>query len=68
MILRAAIQPVFPVQGIAGQTQSFTVAAWDWPLITSGSNALYAFLDEGARNLAAKQAADAEKRGSDVKY
>jgi hypothetical protein len=44
------------------------VAAVNWPLVTSGANALYAFLDEGARNVAAKQALDAKKCGGDVKY
>jgi hypothetical protein len=68
VILRAAIQTESPAQGIAGQARSFTVGVWDWPLITSSANALYAFLDQGARNLAAKQAADAKKRGADVKY
>jgi hypothetical protein len=68
VVLRAAIQPESPVQGIAGQTRSFTVAVSDWPLITSGANALYVFLDQGARNLASKQAADAKKRGGDIKY
>jgi hypothetical protein len=68
VVLRAAIQPVSPAQGISGQTRSFTVAAANWPLITSGANALYAFLDQGARSLAAKQAEDAKKRGGDVKY
>jgi len=48
--------------------RSFEVFAFDWPLITSGANALYAFLDQGVREEAAKQAADAKKRGGDVKY
>jgi hypothetical protein len=68
VILNASIQTVSPTQGITGQARYFQVAAYDWPLITSGANALYAFLDQGARDLAAKQAADAKKRGADVKY
>ena len=55
-------------QGISGQTRSFEVFAYDWPHITSGANALYSFLDQRARNLAAKQALDAKKRSGDVKY
>jgi hypothetical protein len=66
--LTATIQMVSPTQGITGQARSFTVTAVDWPLVTSGANALYAFLDQGARDLASKQAADAKKRGGDVKY
>ena len=66
--LTVAIQVVSPTQGITGQARSFTVTAVDWPLVTSGANALYAFLDQGARDLASKQAADAKKRGGDVKY
>lgn len=68
VILNAAIQTVSPARGINGQVRSFEVTAFDWPLITSGAYALYAFLDQGARDLAAKQAADAKKRGGDVKY
>jgi hypothetical protein len=30
------------------------VVAFDWPLLTSGANALHAFLEEGARDVAAK--------------
>ena len=70
VILHASIQAVSAAQGrgINGQTRSFQVFAYDWPLITSGANALYAFLDQGALDVAAKQAADAKKRGGDVKY
>jgi len=68
VILHASIQTVSPAQGINGQTRFFEVFAFHWPLITSGANALYAFLDQGARDIAAKQAADAKKRGGDVKY
>jgi hypothetical protein len=68
VILHASIQTVSATQGISGQARTFEVFACDWPLITSGANALYSFLDQGARDLAAKQAADAKKRGSDVKY
>jgi hypothetical protein len=68
VVLNVSIQTVSPTQGITGQARSFQVTAYDWPLITSGANALYTFLDQGARDLAAKQAADAKKRGGDVKY
>ena len=64
--LRAA-KPVTPAQAASGQTRSFTVAVANWPRITSGTNARYAFLDQGARSLAAKPAEDAKQRG-DVKY
>jgi hypothetical protein len=68
VILDAAIQMVSPTQGITGQAQNFTVGAVDWPLVTSGANALHAFLEQGALDVASKQAADAKKRGGDVKY
>jgi hypothetical protein len=70
VILQASIQAVSAAQGrgMNGQARSFQVVAYDWPLITSGANALYAFLDQGARDLAAKQAADAKKRGGEIKY
>src|SRR5215467_14860659 len=68
VVLHASIHTVSPTQGITGQARGFTVAAFDWPLVTSGANALYAFLDQGARNLAAKEASDAKKRGGDIKY
>ncbi|HKV61636.1 MAG TPA: hypothetical protein VJO16_06970 [Candidatus Acidoferrum sp.] len=68
VILHASIQLVSPAQGINGQTRSFEVLAYDWPLITSGANALYSFLDQGARELAKKAAEDAKKRGKEIKY
>ncbi len=68
VFLHAWIQMVSPTQGISGQVNYFGVSAYDYPLITSGANALYAFLDQGARDVAAKQAADAKKRGGDLKY
>lgn len=68
VILHASIQTVSPAQGINGQTRSFGVYAFDWPLITSGANALYSFLDQGARELAKKAAEDAKKRGAGLKY
>ena len=68
VVLNATIQIEGSSQGIAGKAQGFSVTAVDWPLASSGANALYAFLDEGARDDAAKQAADAKKRGGDVKY
>jgi hypothetical protein len=68
VILTASIQMVSATQGLTGQAQGFQVIAYDWPLMTSGANALYSFLDQGARDVAAKQAADAKKRGGDVKY
>jgi hypothetical protein len=54
VILDASIQTVSPAQGINGQTRSFEVVTFDWPLLTSGANALYAFLNQGARDEAAK--------------
>jgi hypothetical protein len=68
VVLHASIHMVSATQGITGQARGFTVVAFDWPLVTSGANALYAFLDQGARNLAAKEASDAKKRGGDIKY
>ena len=62
VVLRAA-KPVTPAQAASGQTRSFTVAVATWPRITSGTNARYAFLDQGARSLAAKPAEDAKQRG-----
>jgi hypothetical protein len=68
VILNAKIHMDTPAPGMTGKARGFSVAAVDWPLVTSGANALYAFLDQGARDVAAKQAADAKKRGGDVKY
>ena len=68
VMLDATIHMAAPARGLAGQASSFTVSAFDWPLVTSGANALYTFLDQGAREIAAKQAADAKKRGTDLKY
>ena len=68
VVLHASMHMISPTQGITGQARGFTVVAFDWPLVTSGANALYAFLDQGARNLAAKEASDAKKRGGDIKY
>ncbi|HXN22540.1 MAG TPA: hypothetical protein VOA41_07335 [Candidatus Dormibacteraeota bacterium] len=68
VILNAKIFMEAPSQGITGKATGFSVVAVDWPLVTSGAHALYAFLDQGARDVAAKQAADAKKRGGDVKY
>ncbi|HEY2461432.1 MAG TPA: hypothetical protein VGI16_11515 [Candidatus Acidoferrum sp.] len=68
VILSAYILTMSPAPGLAGQTRSFTVVVYDWPLISSGANALYAFLDQSARELAAKQDANAKKRGGEIKY
>jgi len=68
VVLNALIQVQYPTQGITGQATSFTVVAFDWPLITSGANALYAFLDQRGRELANKEAQDAKKRGGELKY
>jgi hypothetical protein len=68
VILTASIQMASVSPGISGQATGFNVVAYDWPLLVSGAQALYAFLDQGARDLAAKQAADAKKRGTDIKY
>ena len=68
VILSASIRMASASAGMTGEASGFDVVAYDWPLVTSGANALYAFLDQGARDIAAKQVADAKKRGAGLKY
>ncbi len=68
VVLSAKIMATNAPAGINGNAIGLEVAAFNWPLVASSANALYGFLDERARELSNKDAQDAKKRGSDVKY
>jgi hypothetical protein len=49
--------------GITGMTQGMQVVAAHWPLLISATNAMYAFMDQKAKEMADKQMNDAKKAG-----
>jgi hypothetical protein len=69
IIVTALLQSAGPAQdGINGDASSFTVSAYDWPLIINNANTFYAFLDQSARRDAMKAQQQAQQRGKDIKY
>ena len=54
--------------GLNGATRSFTVSAYDWPLIINNANTFYAFLDQSAQRDALRAQQQAQQRGKDIKY
>lgn len=58
-----AVQP-----GLNGTSRSFSVTAFDWPLVINSANAFYAFLDQSAQKAAAQAQQQAQQRGKDIKY
>jgi hypothetical protein len=69
VVLAAVIQiEGAPQPGLNGASRSFTVTAFDWPLLISSANAFYAFLDQSAQRDALKAQQQAQQRGKDIKY
>lgn len=69
IIVTALLQSAGPAQnGINGDASSFTVSAFDWPLIINNANTFYAFLEQSARRDAIKAQQQAQQRGKDIKY